>query len=101
MPAALPLSSRVHKTGYCWSTPKCRKACLRYAFVEGPKIARIQRSNNSHIAWKKDDQQYPGVIFIVPSVGTTGMCICCRTPKGIRQDVASHTHHLSLSRRGQ
>jgi hypothetical protein len=45
--------------------------------------------------WKTGD------IFIVPSAGTTGMRIGCRTPEGIRQDVASHTHHLWLSRRGQ
>ena len=37
---------------YCLSTPKCRKSCRRHAFVEGPKIARIQRSNSGRIAWK-------------------------------------------------
>ena len=36
------------------------KSCLGYAFIEGPKIARIQRSSSSRIAWKEDDQQYPG-----------------------------------------
>src|SRR3954464_15350475 len=24
--------------GYCWSSPKCRKLCLAYAVVAGPRI---------------------------------------------------------------
>ena len=54
--------SRVQESGgYCWPTPKCGKSCLGHAFVEGLRIARIQRGNSSRIAWKWDDQQYPGV----------------------------------------
>src|SRR4029453_10087224 len=46
--------------GYCWSTSQCRKLCFECAFAEGLKISRIQRRHNSHVAWKEDDQQYPG-----------------------------------------
>jgi hypothetical protein len=42
-----------------------------------------------------------GDIFIVLTAATKGMRTGCRTPEGIRQDVAPHAHHPSLSRRGQ
>src|SRR5262249_12290739 len=53
--------------GYCWSTSQCRKLCFKCASAEGLKISGIQRSNSSHVAWKEDDQQYPGVKLALPS----------------------------------
>ena len=46
--------------GYCWSTSKCQKLCLTYAVVAGPGVGKSRPSDSRGVAWKYDDQQYPG-----------------------------------------
>jgi hypothetical protein len=96
----LAYSSCVQITGgYCWPTPKCRNMCVQHAFLEGKKAEETSSRKSTPRTLKGVDQQYPGDIFIVLSVGTTGMRTGCRTPEGRRQDVAPHAPYMAIAPR--
>jgi hypothetical protein len=83
--------------GYCWPTPKYRNGYVQHAFLEGKKAEETSPRKSTPRTLKEVGQQYPGVIFIVLSTGTTGTRAGCRTPEGIRQDIAPHAPCVAIA----
>src|SRR5262249_49164982 len=93
-PAILPLHNRPYED------EKEQKICP--PALDGYHHAAIGKVfwRDGKVIWRST-MQITGDIFLVLSAGHTGMRTGCRTPEGVRQDVAPPALPPSLSRRGQ
>ena len=86
------LPARVCTRGSVQNFPACHHATLISERFSGHDVPGYRHVSHSVQKTQGD---------LSCSQDTTGMRTGCRTPEGIRQDVAPHAHHPSRSRRGQ